>query len=123
MRYGRRGGRPAGLRDPRAVVLAEAAEALYAADGDMDLYRLARHVEETAIRLLEERKPGRNLKTNVEFYTALLLHGLGLPTELFPPSFCVSRAAGWTAHCIEQAGDNRLFRPASAYVGAWGRER
>ncbi|MCB0217859.1 MAG: citrate synthase/methylcitrate synthase [Caldilineae bacterium] len=109
------------VRDPRAVVLAEAARQLYTADGDLELYELARHVEATAIRLLEARKPGRNLQTNVEFYTALLLHGLGLPTELFTPSFSVARAAGWTAHCIEQAGANRLFRPESVYVGAEGR--
>jgi citrate synthase len=109
------------VRDPRAVVLAEAAEALYRADGDMALFDLAKAVEATAIRLLEERKPGRRLQTNVEFYTALLLHGLGLPTALFTPTFSAARAAGWTAHCIEQAADNRLFRPRSIYVGAEGR--
>ncbi len=109
------------VRDPRAIVLSEAARDLYQADGDMALYELARHVESTAIRLLEERKPGRNLQTNVEFYTALLLHGLGLPTELFTPTFSAARAAGWTAHCIEQAENNRLIRPASVYVGAEGR--
>jgi len=109
------------VRDPRADVLAAAAQALYQADGDMALYRLAKEVEAVALRLLEEYKPGRNLKTNVEYYTALLLHGLGLPTALFTPTFAIGRVAGWTAHCLEQAATNRIIRPQSAYVGARGR--
>jgi citrate synthase len=109
------------VRDPRADVLAAAAERLYAADGDGELYGLALEVEETALRLLAEHRPGRNLQTNVEFYTALLLHGLGLPAQLFTPTFAVSRVAGWTAHCLEQQALDRIIRPQSAYVGA--RER
>ena len=107
-------------RDPRADVLAKAAGRLYA-DADEDLYRLAIAVERTAVRLLAEYKPGRNLYTNVEFYTALLLHGLGLPTELFTPTFTVSRVAGWTAHCFEQRELDRIIRPQSEYVGAQDR--
>jgi citrate synthase len=106
------------VRDPRADVLASAAKWLYATDADRDLYRLALEVEKTALRLLEEYKPGRNLDTNVEFYTALLLYGLGLPTELFTPTFAVGRVAGWTAHCFEQRELDRLIRPQSEYVGA-----
>jgi citrate synthase len=106
------------VRDPRADVLAEAAERLYTTDGDRDLYALSLEVEKTALRLLAEHRPGRNLQTNVEFYTALLLHGLRLPTELFTPTFAVGRAAGWIAHCFEQRGLDRLIRPQSEYVGA-----
>jgi citrate synthase len=105
------------VRDPRADVLAAAAERLYASDADRDLYRLALQVERTAVGLLEEFKPGRNLDTNVEFYTALLLHGLGLPTELFTPTFAVGRVAGWTAHCFEQRTLDRIIRPESEYAG------
>ena len=105
------------VRDPRADVLAAAAERLYETAGDTDLYDLALHVEKTAIALLEEYKPGRNLQTNVEFYTALLLHGVGLPTELFTPTFAIGRAAGWTAHCIEQRELDRIIRPESSYIG------
>ena len=108
--------------DPRAAVLASAARAMYEADGDMELYELARHVEVTALRLLEEHKPGRNLQTNVEFYTALLLHGLDLPVELFTPTFAISRAAGWIAHCFEQIEAGRIIRPQSEYVGEKGRQ-
>ena len=105
------------VRDPRAEVLASAAEKLYKKAGDTDLYELALHVEKTAVALLEEYKPGRNLQTNVEFYTALLLHGVGLPTELFTPTFAVGRTAGWTAHCIEQRELDRIIRPESSYTG------
>src|SRR5215213_2992687 len=106
------------VRDPRADVLGAASERLYATEADRALYELAREVEETALSLLEEYKPGRNLKTNVEFYTALLLHGLGLPTELFTPTFAVGRVGGWTAHCFEQQALDRLVRPQSEYIGS-----
>lgn len=105
------------VRDPRADVLAAAAERMYRRAGDMSLYTLARTVEATAIRLLEEYKPGRRLQTNVEFYTALLLHGLGLDTPLFTPTFAVSRVSGWIAHAFEQRSANRIIRPQSEYSG------
>jgi citrate synthase len=105
------------VRDPRADVLAAAAEQLYQQAGDLKLYALAKTVEQTALRLLDEYKPGRHLQTNVEYYTALLLHGLDLPVELFTPTFAISRAAGWIAHCREQQRLNRIFRPQSQYVG------
>ena len=109
------------VRDPRADVLSAAAERLFHADGDMRLYTLVREVEQQAVKLLAEHRPGRNLQTNVEFYTALLLHGLDLPTDLFSPTFAISRVAGWTAHCLEQLAQNRIIRPQSAYTGATGR--
>ena len=109
------------VRDPRADVLAAAAERMFTRGGDMHLYELAKAVESTAIRLLAEYKPGRNLQTNVEFYTALLLHGLGLEVPLFTPTFSISRVAGWIAHCLEQRKDNRIIRPQSVYVGPRGR--
>ena len=109
------------VRDPRAGVLGAAAERLYATDADRALYELAREVEETALSLLEEYKPGRNLQTNVEFYTALLLHGLGLPTEIFTPTFAIGRVGGWTAHCFEQQALDRLIRPQSEYTGSKSR--
>ena len=112
------------VRDPRADVLAVAAERMFTRGGDMALYELARSVEQTALRLLEEYKPGRHLQTNVEFYTALLLHGLDLEVPLFTPTFAISRVAGWIAHCFEQRRANRIIRPQSVYVGSrnrrWG---
>jgi citrate synthase len=78
---------------------------------------LARRVEELALVLLEEQKPGRRLYTNVEFYSAVLLASVGLPGDLFTPTFAISRAAGWTAHILEQIGNNRLIRPEADYTG------
>ena len=110
------------VRDPRAEVLGAAAEKMFQADGDMALYELAKSVEETAVRLLAIHKPGRNLQTNVEFYTALLLHGLGLETDIFTPTFAIGRTAGWLAHCFEQVKYGRLIRPQSRYTGVMNRE-
>jgi citrate synthase len=110
------------VRDPRAEVLAQAAAEMFQAGGDMSLYELVKAVEGTAVSLLAEYKPGRNLQTNVEFYTALLLHGLGLETDLFTPTFAIGRVAGWIAHCFEQVKYGRLIRPQSAYVGERDRQ-
>lgn len=109
------------VRDPRAEVLADTVAPLYGANGKREVYDLALHVERLAVRLLEEYKPGRRLQTNVEFYTALVLHGLDLSPALFTPTFAVARVAGWTAHCLEQLRSNRIFRPQSVYTGATGR--
>ena len=110
------------VRDPRAEVLSAAAEELYtsgsALQGDIDLYNRAKEVERVAVELLAEIKPGRNLQTNVEFYTALLLHGLGLHNDLFTPTFAIGRVAGWIGHCLEQQRSGRLIRPGSRYIGS-----
>ena len=105
------------VRDPRADVLAKAAERLFSRGGDMSLYTLARAVEAEALRLLEQYKPGRRLRTNMEFYTALLLHGVGLDASLFSPTFAIARVSGWMAHALEQRRANRIIRPQSEYVG------
>jgi len=105
------------VRDPRADVLGAAATQLFAGKVDRDLYDHARTVENVALRLLHEAKPDRRLDTNVEYYTALLLHGVGMPSELFSPTFAAARAGGWTAHVLEQIAEDRIIRPSSAYVG------
>lgn len=105
------------VRDPRAEVLGAAATRLFAGASDVRLYEDALCVEEVVLRVLHEMKPGRRLETNVEFYTALLLHGIGMESELFSPTFAVARAGGWTAHVLEQAAEDRLIRPSVAYVG------
>jgi citrate synthase len=67
--------------------------------------------------MLEEQKPGRHLFTNVEFYSAVVLASVGLPGDLFTPTFAASRVAGWTAHILEQVANNRLIRPEAEYTG------
>lgn len=109
------------VRDPRAEVLSAVAEQMSgAALEDRHLFDLARAVERTALHVLDEHKPGRNLRTNVEFYTALVLQSLGLPPRAFVALFACGRAAGWCAHVIEQHAADRLIRPQSEYVGPRG---
>ena len=109
------------VRDPRAEVLSRVAEEMSnAVLHDRKLFDLARAVEQTALRVLEEHKPGRNLRTNVEFYTALVLQSLGLKPRGFVAMFACGRVAGWCAHVIEQHAEDRLIRPQSEYIGPKG---
>ena len=114
------------VRDPRADVLAVALEELIAARvaghaQAQALYRKARAVEQVALRVLAEHRPQAHLQTNVEFYTALLLHAIGLERELFTPTFAVARVVGWLAHASEQRDSNVLLRPRARYRGPRGR--
>jgi citrate synthase len=74
-------------------------------------------VEDVVLRVLAEEKPGRVIKTNVEYYAAAVLQGIGLPPALYPAVFALARTAGWGAHAIEQAQANRLIRPDQRYTG------
>jgi citrate synthase len=100
--------------DPRAAALRKVAEGM---SSMADWLSLAVQVEDIALRLLAERHPDRPLKTNVEFYTAAVLQGVGLPPDLFPATFALARHAGWTAHAIEQAAVDKLIRPDMTYTG------
>ncbi len=111
------------VRDPRADVLSKVADAMSAAGGALEnrhLFDLARAAEQTILKVLDEVKPGRNLRTNVEFFTALVLQALGLEPHSFVATFACGRAAGWCAHVIEQHGEDHLIRPQSEYVGPRG---
>jgi citrate synthase len=105
------------VRDPRADVLGTAAERLASDPQRADFLQRARLIEGVTLQVLEQVKPGRNLKTNVEFYTAMLLQCIGLSPDLFTPTFAVARVAGWTAHILEQRFDGRLIRPLEVYIG------
>ncbi len=98
--------------DPRAEELRELARL-----ADPQEFALARRVEELALALLEGQKPGHHLYTNVEFYSAVVLASVGLPGDLFTPTFAASRVVGWTAHTLEQIANNRLIRPEADYTG------
>lgn len=119
------------VRDPRALVLERGVAALrtsIAAQAGNETsdeaarllarLTLARAVEEEAGRLLEARHPGRPLRANVEFFTALLLDAVGIDRSMFTAVFAVGRCAGWAAHACEQARRGRLIRPSARYVGA-----
>lgn len=100
--------------DPRAAALREVAEGMA---GSAEWLKLAVAVEDIALRKLAERHSDRPLKTNVEYYTAAVMQGIGLPANLYPSIFAIARHAGWTAHILEQAANNRLIRPDVRYVG------
>jgi citrate synthase len=100
--------------DPRAKALRTVAEGMA---HKPEWLQLAIEVEDVALRVLAEKHPERPLKTNVEFYAAPVLMGVGLTPDLFPATFSLARTAGWTAHALEQAANNRLIRPDVNYVG------
>ena len=94
--------------DPRAAALRSVAEGMA---GVADWLDKAVAVEEIALRVLAEHKPDYPIKTNVEYYAAAVLQGVGLPPNLFPATFALARHAGWTAHCLEQADGQRPHPP------------
>ena len=98
--------------DPRAVILRDLASKI----ADKNLFHLAQEVEKTGLELLRKKNPD-HANTNVEFYSSVVMHSIGLPTDMLTPSFACSRTAGWTAHVIEQATNNRLIRPRTDYSG------
>ncbi|MGQ0609119.1 MAG: citrate synthase [Chloroflexota bacterium] len=100
--------------DPRAAALRSVAESQA---GTTDWLDKAVAVEEIALRVLAEFKPDYPIKTNVEYYAAAVLQGVGLQPNLFPATFALARHAGWTAHCLEQADANVLIRPDVRYTG------
>nr|WP_238386889.1 citrate/2-methylcitrate synthase [Natrialba swarupiae] len=106
------------VRDPRAAVLAAAAERFYERAGEDDLLESIRVFETIAEAVLSERLPTRDVRATVEFYAAALLHGVGVPPALFTATFAASRVGGWCAHCLEQLANNGLVRPTARYVGA-----
>ena len=99
--------------DPRSAVLKATA-----LDLGGPLVDLAVEVERVVLHMLDAQYPQRDLRTNVEFYAGVVLHLIGVPAELFSPTFAVSRTIGWVAHILEQTRGNRLIRPSSRYVGS-----
>ena len=98
--------------DPRSRILKRTARDL----GSPQI-EIAEQLEEAALAELERRHPERPLKTNVEYYSALVLDVAEIPPPLAPAMFACSRVAGWSAHILEQKRTGRLFRPAARYVG------
>jgi len=96
--------------DPRAKHLKALAKALGEAGGDLRWFAISERLQEAVWK-------AKQLYINVDFYSASVLHDLGIPTELFTAMFACARTVGWSAHIIEQASDNRLIRPLALYVG------
>ncbi|MBI4395665.1 MAG: citrate synthase, partial [Elusimicrobia bacterium] len=96
--------------DPRSRLLQEMARKLSVKKGETKWFRIAAKLEEAVSRR-------KRIRVNVDFYSAPLLHLLGIPWDLFPAVFAVSRIAGWSVHFVEQVGQNRLIHPLSRYTG------
>ena len=96
--------------DPRAKHLKRIAKQLGEAAKDLKWFSISE-------RLQEAVHNAKGLYINVDFYSASLLHYLGISAELFTAMFACARMAGWSAHILEQAADNRLIRPLAKYTG------
>jgi citrate synthase len=96
--------------DPRATHLREMSRQLGERRGDLKYWEMSRKIEEVMLR-------EKDLRANVDFYSASTYYALGIPIDLFTPVFAISRIAGWTAHVLEQYANNRLIRPRAEYIG------
>ena len=102
--------------DPRYVILKKLAGELALRKGQRKLFDTAVAIETSARRHLE----GTPIFPNVDSYSGIVFHMLGIETDLFTPIFAMSRISGWTAHAIEYLEANRLIRPKALYIGKIG---
>jgi citrate synthase len=104
--------------DPRYVVLKAEARKLAERKGNPALYETAEAIERATL----ERLSDASIFPNVDFYSGIVFHLLGIPTDFFTPIFAISRISGWSAHVLEYLQSNRLIRPKALYTGALDRE-
>ena len=102
--------------DPRARVLGPLAKTM--ADGNVECVELLRTAIALEKEVVKSIGASKGVYPNVDFYSGLVYTALGIPTELFTPTFAVARVAGWTARVLEYLQSNRLFRPRAIYTGA-----
>ncbi len=101
------------VKDPRATVLQELAEHVFAETGRPKNYDMAVELEKVAAGILGPK----GIYPNVDFYSGIVYQAIGIPKDLFTPIFAISRVAGWLAHWFEQMKNNRIYRPEQVYVG------
>jgi citrate synthase len=101
-------------KDPRAIILQKYAHRIFReGTSDMGLLEIAEEVE----KIVHEKLGEKRLYPNVDFYSGILFHGIGIPTELYTSIFAMGRVAGWLAHWLEQLKTNRIYRPTQKYIG------
>lgn len=103
------------VEDPRARILRPLSQELAHSGGNDKWYEIAKEIEELTRQ--DDYFVERNLYANVDYYSAVVLYTLEIPTDQFTCVFAASRVAGWTTHVLEQLADNRLIRPKANYVG------
>lgn len=101
--------------DPRATYLRRMSEATGQRQGDTKWFDMSKRIEDIVVAEMD--KKGKKIRANVDFYSASTYYMLGIPVDLYTPIFAVSRISGWTAHVLEQLGNNKLIRPRSDYQG------
>jgi len=99
--------------DPRALILQDIAKKLSVQTGNEKFFEVAKAVEQTMVRQLG----AKGIYPNVDYYAGVVYYLLGLPPDLFPVTFAVSRISGWVAHVLEYWEDNRIMRPLDLYIG------
>ena len=101
------------VKDPRATVLQELAEHVFADMGRPARFDLAVALENYLVGILGPK----GIYPNVDYYSGIVYNALGIPRDLFTPIFAIARVAGWLAHWLEQLVNNRIYRPEQIYVG------